>query len=55
MAVIGYCGVVNVVVVVTAFVRVVILLMYECYSTAESFIINLLLTILEEIIKLQKI
>ena len=35
VAVVGYCGVVNVVVVVTAFVRVVILLMYECYSSVE--------------------
>ena len=34
-AVVGYCGVVNVVVVVTAFIRVVILLMYECYSSVE--------------------
>ena len=31
VAVVGYCGVVNVVVVVTAFVRVTILLMHECY------------------------
>ena len=29
---VGYCGVVNVVVVVTAFVRVAILLMYKSYS-----------------------
>ena len=32
VVVVGYCGVVNVVVVVKAFVRVAILLMYECYS-----------------------
>ena len=32
VAVVGYCGVVNVVVVVKAFVSVAILLMYECYS-----------------------
>ena len=32
VAVVGYCGVANVVVVVTAFVRIAILLMYECYS-----------------------
>ena len=35
VAVVRYCGVVNVVVVVTAFIRVVILLMYECYSSVE--------------------
>ena len=35
VAVVGYCGLVNVVVVVTAFIRVVILLMYECYSSVE--------------------
>ena len=32
VAVVGYCGIVNVVVVVTVFVRVDILLMQECYS-----------------------
>ena len=32
VAMIGYCGVVNVVGVVTVFVRVAILSMYECYS-----------------------
>jgi hypothetical protein len=35
VVVVGYCGEVNVVVVVTAFVRMVILLMYECYSSVE--------------------
>ena len=35
VAVVGHCSVVNVVVVVTAFVRVVILLMYECYSSVQ--------------------
>ena len=32
VGVVGYCALVNVVVVVTAFVRVAILLMYECSS-----------------------
>ena len=31
MAVVGYCGIVNMVVVVTVFVRVGILIVLECY------------------------
>ena len=35
VAVVGHRGVLNVVMVVTAFVRVVLLLMYECYSSVK--------------------